>query len=146
MKRLIFWLVALVIISLLAVILLPALRSSHGYSGPNNKGICEVQMMRIARGMEQYKVDFGNFPTGSVFEIFRTLSENPKHKIYVEYIGHGSKSSQWNDSFVDLWGSLYKIETQGQTNVIIHSAGINQNFGDDDDMIWDGATEQLVKP
>jgi len=96
--------------------------------------------------MEQYQTDFGSFPTGSVTEVFRTLHENSKHKIYVEYIGRSSKSPKWNDSFVDLWGSLYKIEIKGQTNVIIYSAGINQIFGDDDDMIWDGATEQLVKP
>ena len=96
--------------------------------------------------MEQYKTDVGNFPTGSVSEIFRALNDNPKHKIYVEYVGRSSASPKWIDSFVDPWGSLYKIEIQSQKNVIIYSAGINKIFGDDDDMILDGATENLVKP
>ena len=79
-----------------------ALRPAHTYSGPGNKGVCELQMKRIARGMEQYKADFGNYPTGSVSEIFRALIENnPKHKIYVEYVGRSLKSPKWNGSFVD---------------------------------------------
>jgi len=145
-KRIVFYAISLPVTSFFFYMTVQTLRPARHYSGPGNKGICEVQMSRIARGMEQYKTDFGNFPTGSTSEIFRALNENPKHKIYVKYIGRSSESPKWNDSFVDPWGSLYKIKIQGQTNVVIYSAGINKNFGDDDDMIFDGATENLVKP
>jgi Type II secretion system (T2SS), protein G len=146
-KRIVFYSIAVPIISLFFYNAVQTLRPAHEYSGPSNKGICYIQMMRIVVGMEQYKADFGNFPTGSVSEIFRALNENnPKHRIYVEYVGRTSKSPKWNGSFVDPWGSFYKIETQSQTNVIIYSAGINKKFGDDDDMIFDGTTKDLVKP
>jgi hypothetical protein len=44
------------------------------------------------------------------------------------------------------WQTPYRFELLGPTNFIIHSAGLNQKFGDADDIIFNSASNDFVKP
>jgi len=47
---------------------------------------------------------------------------------------------------IDIWQTPYRIELVGPTNFVIHSAGKNQKFGDSDDIIYNSASNDFVKP
>jgi hypothetical protein len=47
---------------------------------------------------------------------------------------------------VDIWQTPYQFELVGQTNFIIRSAGQDQKFGDQDDMVFSSALNAIVRP
>ena len=47
---------------------------------------------------------------------------------------------------IDIWETPYRIELVGQTKFVIRSAGRNRTFGDKDDIIFDGTSNDFVKP
>ena len=47
---------------------------------------------------------------------------------------------------LDIWQTPYRIELVGPTNFIVRSAGKNQKFGDADDIIFNSASNDFVKP
>jgi len=47
---------------------------------------------------------------------------------------------------IDIWQTPYRIELEGPTNFVIHSAGKNQKFGDADDIVFNSASNDFVKP
>jgi hypothetical protein len=47
---------------------------------------------------------------------------------------------------IDIWQTPYRIELVGPTNFVIHSAGRNQKFGDADDIVFNSASNDFVKP
>jgi hypothetical protein len=47
---------------------------------------------------------------------------------------------------LDIWETPYKIEFFQQTNFIIRSAGKDKIFGDADDIIFNSASNDFVKP
>jgi hypothetical protein len=49
-------------------------------------------------------------------------------------------------NLIDIWQTPYHIELVGPTNFVIHSAGGNQKFGDSDDVIYNSASNDFVKP
>ena len=49
-------------------------------------------------------------------------------------------------NLVDSWETPFQIEFLGQTNFIIISAGPNAIFGDTDDIVFNSASNDFVKP
>jgi hypothetical protein len=47
---------------------------------------------------------------------------------------------------IDIWQMPFQIKLVGQTNFIIRSAGPDQKFGDADDIIFNSAANDFVKP
>ena len=47
---------------------------------------------------------------------------------------------------MDYWKTPFRIEFAGQTNFIIRSAGPNRKFGDKDDIVFNGVTNDSVSP
>lgn len=47
---------------------------------------------------------------------------------------------------VDTWHTPFRIRVVGATNFMIISAGPNLKFGDGDDIIFNGASNDFVKP
>jgi hypothetical protein len=47
---------------------------------------------------------------------------------------------------IDFWKTPYRIQLAGQTNFIIHSAGRDRKFGNEDDIIFDSTSNIFVKP
>jgi hypothetical protein len=47
---------------------------------------------------------------------------------------------------VDVWRTPYRIKLIGPTNFSIRSASRNRNFGDADDIVFNSASNNFVKP
>ena len=47
---------------------------------------------------------------------------------------------------IDIWQTPYRIELVGRTNFVISSAGKNRKFGDKDDIVFNSASNDFVKP
>ena len=47
---------------------------------------------------------------------------------------------------IDLWGTPFQIKLVGPTNFIVRSAGKNRKFGDADDIIFNGISNDFVTP
>lgn len=47
---------------------------------------------------------------------------------------------------MDVWKTPYQIELRSSTNFIVRSAGPDQEFGNKDDIIFDGVSNDFVKP
>jgi len=47
---------------------------------------------------------------------------------------------------IDIWDTAYRIELMGRTNFIIRSAGPDRQFGNADDIVFNSASNDFVKP
>ena len=47
---------------------------------------------------------------------------------------------------IDIWQTPYQIELAGPTNFVVRSAGKDLKFGDSDDIVFNGALNDFVKP
>jgi hypothetical protein len=50
------------------------------------------------------------------------------------------------EGFLDNWGMPLRMEMVGETNFIIRSAGPNKKYSDADDIIFNSASNNYVKP
>jgi hypothetical protein len=50
------------------------------------------------------------------------------------------------EGLLDNWGMPLRMEMVGETNFIIRSAGPNKNYSDADDIIFNSASNDFVKP
>ncbi len=51
-----------------------------------------------------------------------------------------------SNDVIDIWQTPFRIEAVGATNFMISSAGPNHKFGDGDDIVFNGASNDFVKP
>ena len=47
---------------------------------------------------------------------------------------------------LDMWRMPLRFEPAGKTNLVIRSAGLNRRFGDKNDLVFNCASNSLVKP
>jgi len=127
MKRLVFWLIALITIAMLAAMSLPA-------SGPRPSkiGQCRVDLVFFHVEIENYKSEFGSYPTGNYDQLLKKLSGDDPHKI--------------ESLRVDPWGTPFAINFLSTNSFLISSAGPNKKFGDADDIIFNSLSNDFVKP
>ena len=116
----------------------------HNEPGP--RGICYREMESIAVGMEDYRLDHGYFPIGSVTAVFLELTRtNSTKTCYVEQTKRAHYVVQWKDSFVDPWASTYIIIVTNYT-VAVRSMGPNRKLGDSDDLTFPRDPIHLTHP
>jgi type II secretory pathway pseudopilin PulG len=140
MKRLIFWLVALAIITLLVAMLLPA---ETGL--PRNKNVrCKVVLRRLQAEINNYQNEFGSYPTGDCAQVLKKLfGDNPKK---IEFLRPPNTFTNQIGEFLDPWGTPYAINFLSTNSFVISSAGKDKIFGDKDDIIFNSVSNDFVKP
>jgi hypothetical protein len=119
-------------------------RTDRDYASKRTK----VEEVKLATALERYFYTYGTFPTGNVGFIERILSgedlngENPKKEVFLAH----KPSIEHLNEMVDSWGTPFQIGFSQTTNPIIHSAGPNKKFGDQDDIIFNSVSNDFVKP
>jgi hypothetical protein len=99
--------------------------------------ITRVWAQNIAVFLKQYGVEN------------ESLTNFNNHSILQSAFGKNGYKPQWTNSqgeVVDYWKTPFQVENVVQTNFIIRSAGPNKIFGDADDIIFNSASNDFVKP
>ncbi|MGA2178510.1 MAG: type II secretion system protein GspG [Verrucomicrobiota bacterium] len=112
--------------------------------GPTKVPRAQMDERHLAWGMEQYKLAFDSYPTGENTIFVRMLAGNNPTKL--KLINLSVHSTNENGEFIDPWGTPYKIISSHTNRVTIFSAGIDKIFGDKDDIIFNSASNDYVKP
>jgi hypothetical protein len=117
-----------VVLTALIVLAIPAFRTGPGEM-PVTRTAVEVSEIRIA--CRAYLQEFGAFPSGAVTTVCRSLAgENPRSICFIQF----PKDHRATDgSFLDAWGTPYRIDFEG-TNLVIASAGKDRRWGTKDDI------------
>jgi hypothetical protein len=112
--------------------------------GPENVSRARFDESQLGAGMEEYKSIFGDYPIGENVSVVRALArDNPKKLLLLNL---GVNSTNKNGEFIDPWKTPYKIVFNGTNCFTIFSAGPNQSFGDQDDIIFNSVSNNFVKP
>jgi len=139
-KRIIFYTVTLVLITILIALLLPLVRNGRTDSGyPLSRTKMDVSNINIA--LKQFDVAGRILPSGDNPSIFRALFGS--NVLQIAFLR--SERINADGELLDPWGSPYQIEMLGQTNFLIKSAGKNGRWGDVDDYISDGRKDQYLQ-
>jgi type II secretory pathway pseudopilin PulG len=141
MKRLVFYLIAGSVITILVVMLIPAINST---GRPTQLQRAVIEMRIISDAMQAYRKQTGSYPTGQTENILQQLrgtNDSGSH-----YLLHPYRRNYSTNDYVDPWGTPYRIEVESEINFVIRSAGKNGEFGDRDDQFFDGAATNLANP
>lgn len=87
----------------------------------------ELQVQLLSQALEEYKVDKGNYPTGTSYELFLALYDNGitnpnTDKIYVPDLDPVNNKQGWisgtgaTTKIIDPWGEEYIYENPGTFN------------------------------
>jgi hypothetical protein len=123
--------IAIGILILAAIVFLvwPALREGPGPM-PNTLATSELAALRVAN--EAYRLEFGQFPTGTISQMCLTLGgQNPRQIVFVEF---PTDRIQPDGAFRDPWGSPYQMVFPTPSNVVARSAGKDKTWGTGDDI------------
>jgi hypothetical protein len=138
MKRVLLYLVAIALIAGLIKVLFPA------YSGPGKHGPMWIKARTLASGIEIYRQQFGEYPTGENAAVVRKLSgDNPHRAVFLNDLARDTNNL---GEVVDSWGIPLRLDFTGTNGFTIKSAGSNKRFGDEDDIILHSPTNSLVRP
>jgi Type II secretion system (T2SS), protein G len=127
-------------ISFLVMQILPMLAGG----GPAKVPRARSDERQLLLSMEICKQEFGSYPTGENATIMKLLAGDNAKKM--KFINLGILSTNAAGQFVDPWKIPYKIISDGTNCVIITSAGIDQKFGNADDIIFNSVSNDFVKP
>jgi len=88
---------------------------------------------------------YGAYPIGDGITIFRKLfsGDNPRK---ICFINVNTNSINAAGEFADPWGMPYKINFLSTNNFVIASAGKDKIFGNKDDIIFNSASNDFVRP
>jgi type II secretory pathway pseudopilin PulG len=141
MKRLVFYLIAGSVITILAVMLIPAINST---GRPTQQQRAVIEMRIIGDAMQAYRKQTGSYPTGRTEHILQQLRGTNASGSH--FLLHPYRQGYSTNDYVDPWGTPYRIEVVTETNFFIWSAGKKGEFGDRDDQIFDSAADNLANP
>jgi hypothetical protein len=111
--------------------------------GPAKIPSARLDESQLGSSMNNYRQTFGSYPTGENSNIVSKLAGNNSQKtIFLNY----RRSVEHPNEMVDPWGTPYQIEFSRQTNFIVRSAGQDKIFGTKDDIIFNSASNDFVKP
>lgn len=86
----------------------------------------------IVQAANDYRAEYGSFPTGTLNQIETLLSgENPKRIVFVAL---PPTAGTPKGRFVDPWGTAYSIAFPSESNVTVKSAGKDRILGTPDDI------------
>jgi hypothetical protein len=144
MKRIIFYFVSFAIIALLTAMLLPA----HTGGGPNDSeksfALHDIRVLantfKLSHESNKTSDTIHTSTNGLLSSCGFQFSKGLISKL--RFNGFTNE----NGELLDVWQTPYQIEIISQTNFIVHSAGRDQKFGDADDIIFNSASNNFVKP
>jgi type II secretory pathway pseudopilin PulG len=91
-----------------------------------------VEMAGILNALQEYKSQFGQYPSGDSASIFRALQgQNPQKTKFLE-----GGSNSLDSGVLDPWGTPYEVYISGKV-VLIRSAGHNKRFEDSGEKGYD---------
>jgi hypothetical protein len=121
--------VAIVILIAIGLLVWPALREGPRPK-PNTRVIMELASLRYA--CLAYRAEFGTFPTGATAQTCLLLSgKNLKNIPFMEWSNDRMGS---DGTFLDFWGTPYRMDFQNPTNPVVRSAGKDRSWGTKDDI------------
>ena len=62
------------------------------------------------------------------------------------HLNYEGARTNFQGEIIDWWKTPYQIEILARMNFVVRSAGPNKIFGDGDDIIFDSASNDFVKP
>lgn len=105
---------------------------------------CQSEISEIATGFEKYKTTYQDYPSGNKFTLWKQLSgDNPQKIIFASI---KASSINTNGDFVDPWETPFAINFPSTNSFVISSAGPDKIFGNADDIIFNSASNNFVKP
>ena len=128
------------LLALAAYIFLPLLAGGRQPKIP----LAKTEIAKLRAALNQYRAEFGEYPSGTSAEILKILLRENSKKIQFFTV-----NPKWVNSageLVDPWKTPYEIKIFQQTNFAIRSAGPNRAFGDKDDFIFNSVSNNFVKP
>jgi hypothetical protein len=94
----------------------------------------EVEQEGVLAALQNYKAQFGQYPSGDSSAIFSALrGQNPQN---IKFLAVTPESTSPDGSELDPWGTPYKIYFSSN-QVLIRSAGPNKRFDDTDNKNFD---------
>jgi type II secretory pathway pseudopilin PulG len=128
-----------VIIAVLTAMALPIFSKVKGREHLNLR----IDVLDLGNALNVYREKYASYPTGENSNIVGVLAgDNPQKIIFLNY----RRTPEHPNEMVDPWGTPYQIHFSQQTNFIISSAGKDKIFGDADDFIFNGVSNDFVKP
>jgi hypothetical protein len=139
MKRIAFYGAATVVIAVLIAMLIPV---PNGHK-PTPKNRCQAELSDLAFALKSYHDTFNVYPAEDNSNIVRALVGGNLQKIvFLNF----RRTTEHPNEIVDSWGTPYRITFLQQTNFVLRSAGKNKIFSDEDDIIFNSASNDFVKP
>jgi hypothetical protein len=124
----------------LAMLILPMLAGG----GPARAAHVMSDEKQLALSFEVYKQTFGSYPTGENAGIVKLLAGANPQKLQLFLLN--ANSTNENGELVDPWKKPYIFSYDGTNGYSISSAGYDQKFGDANDIIFNSASNNFVKP
>jgi hypothetical protein len=106
--------------------------------GPAKAPLARNYEKQLFLSIKVYKEAFGSYPTGENSNIVRVLAGDNPQKL--ELFHFAVNSTNKNGEIVDPWKIPYKFVFDGTNSFTILSAGIDQKFGDADDIIFNSVS------
>jgi hypothetical protein len=79
--------------------------------GPTRRSGTKNDVTQIAVALQQFKSEYGNYPSGSENELIAILQgNNPKGIVFIEL---PKKQFDNSGNFIDQWGTPYRIDASG---------------------------------
>jgi hypothetical protein len=139
LERVIFYGVATFFVVLLLAMLAPV----HNYGGASKKVMCRIELSDLRTALNAYHDKYSNYPSGQNSNIVSSLAgDNPQKVVFLNF----RRTMEHPNEMADPWETPYQIQFFQQTNYIIRSAGKDKIFGDKDDIIFNSASNDFVKP
>jgi hypothetical protein len=140
------WLVFLLLLMVLASIVNPS--PDHVSKAKARIIITRLNEADIAAALSAYSNTYGVFPTGDTESVKRILAgenlngKNPQKTVFLNF----QQSAEHSNEMTDPWGTPYQIQFFQQTNFTIRSASKDKILSDADDIIFNSASNDFVKP
>jgi hypothetical protein len=91
-----------------------------------------TETFNLRAALNQYQIEFGEYPHGENGSILKALLGNNAKKI--RFFDANPKRFNSRGEFLDPWKTPYKIQIIGNTNFAIRSPGADRVFGSQDDI------------
>jgi hypothetical protein len=127
---------------ILIVLILPTIGTRNIHHAKAKIIFTHFETKEIATVLKQHAIEIGgltnidnNFVFQAVFGTDETINLN-----------YHSEQTNSQGQVLDCWKTPYQIEILMRTNFVVTSAGPDKIFGDADDIIFNSASNDFVKP
>jgi hypothetical protein len=100
--------------------------------------LTRIEEKDVAIALSQYASKIGGITNTENSFAFRVL-------VSTASVSHNVRTNTINE-LLDFWDTPFRITTMPPTNFIVRSAGPDRQFGDADDIVFNSASNDFVKP